>query len=936
MVQLGARMSDTLQLQTNGQATEAGTSAVAEPAHNAAVAEVTASGAVPENAKARSAGQVERRRLMMEAHDLVDLATAGDPDQPWAPEDAEELTRLYEAGAAGLPLVPDTRWGLAGGDYFGSASPRALALASAPKPEPARQERRPATPPVEKKWLEDRFADVAARIERILVEHRQEAPFEAFDERFTHLEARFGEAVQDLAKRADVAGLGDVEACIAEMAEQLERTYAELSRVAEIEAQVRELAGRVSEERLSALEQPVITPVDVDEIASVVVQRLADQGFASPAAPDIDVGEIATVVAHRLAEQGFNQPSAPEINVEHIANVVVSRLQEEGGYGIDAGGAGSEPQLAELKTMVKGLVESRRDESEHTSTMLDTMQQAMIRLLDRMDALEDEATAAAPSAPVASVMPLAPAPVLGSATPADDRRFDAQQAASNAPPLMRGDPISDQEHEEEVRAAFGVRQSPEAAEPHHYGEYDEPEREPYGYDARDEHEYEPAEEEIEPEQGHSDRRHFMEAARRAAQQANQRAKLGVGKEDATAAHGRQAAYYDGPADEEEAPVETKSRFGGFFKRRVVVAAIAIILIGAGASAILMKVSGPVQRQLITQETERREMLGQNGSTRPAPVQLPVQTEPANGARPDGGKLKGSEVQPVGVTIAPTNAVVSPGDLERRDRHQQYAEWSGSVGARMPTAQNVPASLIPSANEPQVAPPVTAEDPAGKRSSALPPALVGPLSLRIAAANGDPSAEFEVGSRFAEGKGVQQNFKQAITWYRRAATRGFALAQYRLATLYERGLGVDKDLQRAKIWYDRAASQGSVKAMHNLAVLAASSEAGSTDYGSAARWFKEAASRGLGDSQFNLAILYQSGLGVERDLGKSYTWFGIAARSGDKSASQRQAQIASQMKATEIAAADREISTWRKKSTSRLANDPRYAGEQWKQRKTSKN
>ncbi len=89
-----------------------------------------------------------------------------------------------------------------------------------------------------------------------------------------------------------------------------------------------------------------------------------------------------------------------------------------------------------------------------------------------------------------------------------------------------------------------------------------------------------------------------------------------------------------------------------------------------------------------------------------------------------------------------------------------------------------------------------------RTSALnlPPVTVGPLSLRLAAANGDPSAEFEVGVRLAEGRGTAQNLEEAVRWYQRSAARGFAQAQYRLATHLERGFGTKKDIGRARIWY----------------------------------------------------------------------------------------------------------------------------------------
>ena len=168
---------------------------------------------------------------------------------------------------------------------------------------------------------------------------------------------------------------------------------------------------------------------------------------------------------------------------------------------------------------------------------------------------------------------------------------------------------------------------------------------------------------------------------------------------------------------------------------------------------------------------------------------------------------------------------------------------------------------------------------------LPPATVGPFSLRLAAGKGDASAQFEVASRLAEGKGLDQDLKEAAEWYHRSAASGFAMAQFRLGTLYERGLGVRRDAARAQSWYERAAAQGNVKAMHNLAVLAAS-RSPKGDYESAARWFTAAAEHGLADSQYNLAVLYENGMGVTKDMQKAYTWLLLAAKQGDKDAAAR--------------------------------------------------
>lgn len=174
---------------------------------------------------------------------------------------------------------------------------------------------------------------------------------------------------------------------------------------------------------------------------------------------------------------------------------------------------------------------------------------------------------------------------------------------------------------------------------------------------------------------------------------------------------------------------------------------------------------------------------------------------------------------------------------------------------------------------------------------LPPAGVGPMELREAAANGDVRAQFEVAAILTEGRAVPQDYAAAAIWYERAAAAGFVPAQYRLGSLFENGNGVEKNLETAKLWYERAAEAGNRMSMHNLAAIYAGGQLGKQEFESAARWFEEAANRGMTDSQFNLGMLYARGLGVPQSLEDSFKWFGIAARSGDADAAKARDDIA---------------------------------------------
>ena len=58
-----------------------------------------------------------------------------------------------------------------------------------------------------------------------------------------------------------------------------------------------------------------------------------------------------------------------------------------------------------------------------------------------------------------------------------------------------------------------------------------------------------------------------------------------------------------------------------------------------------------------------------------------------------------------------------------------------------------------------------------------------------------------------GKGVDQDYKTAVKWYRLAAKQGYADAQYNLGVMYETGQGVPQNYVFAHMWLNIAASSG---------------------------------------------------------------------------------------------------------------------------------
>jgi hypothetical protein len=79
----------------------------------------------------------------------------------------------------------------------------------------------------------------------------------------------------------------------------------------------------------------------------------------------------------------------------------------------------------------------------------------------------------------------------------------------------------------------------------------------------------------------------------------------------------------------------------------------------------------------------------------------------------------------------------------------------------------------------------------------------------AAEQGDSAAQHNLGDQFEFGDYI--SYKSAAYWYRLAANKGYVDAQLDLGRLYENGRGVDQDNRQAYLWYSVAAARGSESA-----------------------------------------------------------------------------------------------------------------------------
>ncbi len=153
-------------------------------------------------------------------------------------------------------------------------------------------------------------------------------------------------------------------------------------------------------------------------------------------------------------------------------------------------------------------------------------------------------------------------------------------------------------------------------------------------------------------------------------------------------------------------------------------------------------------------------------------------------------------------------------------------------------------------------------------------------LHRTADQGDAAAQANLGFLYASGRGVPQDYGEAVRWYRLAADQGNGNAQYNLGFLYANGRGVPQDYGEAVGWYRLAADQGHAFAQGSLGEMYADGRGVPQDYGEAVRWYRLAADQGDAFAQANLGIMYDFGGGVRQDYGEAARWYRLAADQGN--------------------------------------------------------
>ncbi len=154
----------------------------------------------------------------------------------------------------------------------------------------------------------------------------------------------------------------------------------------------------------------------------------------------------------------------------------------------------------------------------------------------------------------------------------------------------------------------------------------------------------------------------------------------------------------------------------------------------------------------------------------------------------------------------------------------------------------------------------------------------------AAQHGNLEAQNTYGFFLQHGVGTAPDPVRAKQWYETAAERGNAGAQVNLGWMYQQGLATEKNAPLALQWYRKAAAQGSAESEHNAAsLLETGAEGIASDAPAAAAGYARAAAKKFAPSSYRLGRMIDEGRASAREYGSALDRYAAAAAGGSAEA-----------------------------------------------------
>lgn len=167
--------------------------------------------------------------------------------------------------------------------------------------------------------------------------------------------------------------------------------------------------------------------------------------------------------------------------------------------------------------------------------------------------------------------------------------------------------------------------------------------------------------------------------------------------------------------------------------------------------------------------------------------------------------------------------------------------------------------------------------------------------------GDSEAQVKLGLYIVNNH-ITEKYGDAINWFQKSAAQGNSSAEFNLGFMLQSGIGGPANLPEALKWYRRSAEKGNYYSQSQLGLLYADGNGVPKDYTEAFKWLKPAADKGWPPAMSLLGVMYAEGLGVAKDETLALKLLESAGSKGEARGAEQLKRLRERMDFSEMKAA----------------------------------
>ncbi len=159
-------------------------------------------------------------------------------------------------------------------------------------------------------------------------------------------------------------------------------------------------------------------------------------------------------------------------------------------------------------------------------------------------------------------------------------------------------------------------------------------------------------------------------------------------------------------------------------------------------------------------------------------------------------------------------------------------------------------------------------------------------IQLSAANGNPDAQWELGTMYEFSNHVDQDSTKAFDYYRRSADAGNPIGLYMMAHCYQHGIAVEEDHAISDSLYAKSfeglmqlAPQEDIYVLNFIGSAYYWGDGVAADRQKAFEYYLISAQKGNPETQYKIGNCYETGQGTTQDMTEALNWYNKSAAQG---------------------------------------------------------